>query len=656
MSSARSVAIAISNENNSYPLTLVSVTGLEGTFNTPIPTTIAANAAPLTVVISNDSIWHGADALITWTTGSGDNTTIVLNVSNAEDQISYDNLAQLTITNADPSTALYGTSYLYAGIAEGPKSRDFPPSSGVGLCVDLFIVQNAYNQVNPGFLPGINNVVWLMLENRGLDHLMGQLYTESNPATNFYPSSSATTPYIGLGDNPTFSNSVTVGQDQYTTTAYAITPSDDPTTPDPDPGEAYEYVNNQLFYPGYDYNDPPAMQGFLYDYYTNSQNSYPDCEQIMGFYTPEQLPVISGLAQQYAISDAWFCSVPTQTYANRAYSVAGTTSGFVDNGADLPLEKDNMNRTMFNVMLDSGITDWTIYTQDDYWLNSSFITYEFETMDSLPPSQNPQPIANFLAACKEGGLPQFSYIEPAWYGGEIGQGWNGNDYHPIANLLPGEQMLNEIYQALASNTAQWNNTLFIVTFDEHGGTMDHVAPPNCTPPDGVSYSGDGLTFNFDRLGVRIPTLLISPQIPQGTVFRSPTFGQDPYVAFDHTSFVKVILGWMGIDVSEGVMGARAAVAPDFSGVLSGGDVVNPGMINITPYGQSDAIKAAHADLPLNDLQKKLTFALAESISDGGRGSEEHMRTWEDLKSVKSLKELQTYVKNAKAARAAKKKG
>jgi phospholipase C len=121
-----------------------------------------------------------------------------------------------------------------------------------------------------------------------------------------------------------------------------------------------------------------------------------------------------------------------------------------------------------------------------------------------------------------------------------------------------------IYQKL-TEYAHWNTTLFIVTFDEHGGTPDHVPPPNdARPPDGqTDWSG----FGFDRYGFRVPTLLISPRIPSGLVFRSPTD-----VPFDHTAFLKTLLGWQDIDVSGGVMGARAGLAPDFSGVLVGSPV------------------------------------------------------------------------------------
>ncbi|RJE16599.1 Phosphatidylglycerol specific phospholipase, partial [Aspergillus sclerotialis] len=81
----------------------------------------------------------------------------------------------------------------------------------------------------------------------------------------------------------------------------------------------------------------------------------------------------------------------------------------------------------------------------------------------------------------------------------------------------GEGFIKGIYEALRASP-QWDETLFILTFDEHGGFADHVPPPEGIPPgDNLTYTeeaGDGkpATFHFDRLGIRVPTVLISPWV------------------------------------------------------------------------------------------------------------------------------------------------
>jgi phospholipase C len=46
--------------------------------------------------------------------------------------------------------------------------------------------------------------------------------------------------------------------------------------------------------------------------------------------------------------------------------------------------------------------------------------------------------------------------------------------------------LQDIYEALRASPA-WKDTLFVITYDEHGGFFDHVPPPS----EGVPPPGDG---------------------------------------------------------------------------------------------------------------------------------------------------------------------
>jgi phospholipase C len=165
-------------------------------------------------------------------------------------------------------------------------------------------------------------------------------------------------------------------------------------------------------------------------------------------------------------------------------------------------------------------------------------------------------------------VPAFSYLEPAWgYGEGTPDGFvgrQGTDYHPPTWLGPGEAFLNDVYEALSGNAALWAKMLLVVTFDEHGGLYDHVDPGwGAVQPD-AHVGPDG--FAFDRYGVRVPTILASPWVPAGTVFRAPAGSPHP---FDHCSLIATIFRWQGVDPASAGLGQRVAVAPTFEAALTG---------------------------------------------------------------------------------------
>jgi len=108
------------------------------------------------------------------------------------------------------------------------------------------------------------------------------------------------------------------------------------------------------------------------------------------------------------------------------------------------------------------------------------------------------------------------------------------------------------------NGPAWKETLLIITYDEHGGCYDHVPPPSGAVPPDNSVGEYG--FDFTRFGVRVPTVLVSPLIPPGVVFRVPP-GAMP---FDHTSILKTIENRWGVPA----LTARDAAAPDVGDALT----------------------------------------------------------------------------------------
>jgi phospholipase C len=120
----------------------------------------------------------------------------------------------------------------------------------------------------------------------------------------------------------------------------------------------------------------------------------------------------------------------------------------------------------------------------------------------------------------------------------------------------GEVLIQKVYQAVRTGPG-WNQTLLIISYDEHGGCYDHVAPPGgAVPPDScIPEYG----FDFTRFGVRVPAVLVSPLIAAGTIYRVAA-GSMP---IDHTSVLKTIERRWGLPA----LTARDAGAPDLGGVL-----------------------------------------------------------------------------------------
>jgi phospholipase C len=388
-------------------------------------------------------------------------------------------------------------------------------------------------------LSSIKCIVQLMLENRSFDQMLGFLYETSK---NKSPQGQD---FDGLTGQE--SNRDDTGRDW---PVFKISASDKHPyfMPGADPGEGFRNTNYQLF----ETDDPqpgtkPTMGGFLMnfknaiatDHSRNYKDSLPGTlpQDIMGMYTPELLPVMSGLAKGFAVCDRWFASAPTQTIPNRAFASAGTSLGHLDNSV-----KVFTCPSMFGRLTDKKV-DWAIYG------------YNREPLTRLdfPDTQHEDEshfghFRDFRARAAAGKLPAYTFLEPSF-------GASGNSQHPNYDVALGEQLIHDVYYALR-NGPGWNDTLLLITYDEHGGNYDHVPPPaTAVPPD--NSTGE-FGFDFKRFGVRIPALLISPRIEAGTVFRATG------ATIDHTSVLKTIqLRW-----GTKALTARVDQAADLGDVLT----------------------------------------------------------------------------------------
>ncbi len=434
------------------------------------------------------------------------------------------------------------------------------------------------------------NIVVIMLENRSFDSFLGYLYSPDDPPQrNIPPLGPNEPPFHGLKfiDTAQFANTFVV--DGQTLLSQPPVPSVRATnSPGSDPGEEYEHVCQQLFgsYDPPPKDKPATMAGFLQDYgneWLNSQLDHAELDtisQIMHMYTPADLPVLNRLARAYAVSDMWFASVPTQTNANRAFSICGTSMGLVNNGflsdnvVEAKLADDRFRTdTIWHVLERHAFHDWAVFWSDTYPPIISDVPYTRRVFPWLEQISNIdghfRKMDDFFTMAEAGTLPAFSYLEPQWSGEILKLSVMGTEYHPPADVTPGEDTLRRIYCSLVKNQVAWQDTLLVITFDEHGGTYDHVPPPwGARPPWGNDVPA-GLPlekdFQFDRFGVRVPAIIVSPRIARGTVFRSPA--QTPY---DHTSVIATVLQLLLPDVPRTGwgLGDRVAHAPTFENVLT----------------------------------------------------------------------------------------
>ena len=136
-----------------------------------------------------------------------------------------------------------------------------------------------------------------------------------------------------------------------------------------------------------------------------------------------------------------------------------------------------------------------------------------------------------------------------------------DDDHPPHNLRDGDNFLKIVYEAVRSSPL-WNQTALVVTFDEHGGFYDHVPPPINVPiPDEPSAKTQIPYYNFDRLGVRVPTIIVSPHVEKGITISEGTDGR----IFEHSSIPATLKKLFGL---KDFLTKRDAWAATFDNVFT----------------------------------------------------------------------------------------
>ena len=358
----------------------------------------------------------------------------------------------------------------------------------------------------PAGLDNLRHIVVLMMENRSFDHMLGSL-TAVNPQIDGIAAQLSNPDTNG---NPVQPQPLAQFQGQL----------------DPDPDHHFPAVDLQIFGGDTSPNRVANMQGFVKSYF-NQQRDVGHSQKIMYYFAQNQLPVLTTLALEFAVFNRWFASIPGPTICNRAFAHYGTSFGRVD------MNPIYINEP-FKSIYDRLINATPKHTAKLYYYDTTSSTMEVANLLQNQPElfgTYPQ----FLNDCGTGNLPDYSFIEPNFNDHDSDSGEEvANDQHPDHNVQAGELFIASVYNAIKQNSNLWKSTALLVVYDEHGGIYDHVIPPACTPDQftaSANDTGTGMQFAFDRLGVRVPAILVSPWIPRGTVVNR---------TFDHASIPATI--------------------------------------------------------------------------------------------------------------------
>ena len=330
--------------------------------------------------------------------------------------------------------------------------------------------------------PRIKHIVVLMMENRSFDHMFGLMMSEIPGLRGVREGEWSNVDDEG-NVHPLTARAAYQGQLRI------------------DPPHDFWSVNDQIFaHPGQPAPAPPRpdMRGFAANYARSGGNP----ANIMKCFSPDRVPFIRALAKNYLVCDNWFSAVPGGTNPNRAFAHFGTSFGRVDNG---PVWLVSVNRKLdhgiYGRLRNHGRTAKIYY----YNVQSGTIGMTFLSSSYFGLYHD------FVKDCRNNRLPDYSFIEPPYV--DQDDGTLAADHHPDNFVPAGDLFIRNIYEAIRSSDELWRSTLLLIVWDEHGGIFDHVSPP--TLPYGDSFRSGIAGFNFDRLGVRVGAIVVSPYVTPG---------------------------------------------------------------------------------------------------------------------------------------------
>jgi len=424
----------------------------------------------------------------------------------------------------------------------------------------------------------IEHVIVLMLENRSFDHMLGGL-AAAIPDLDGIPAGASPRINNDHDGNP---------YDQVLGASRALRY---------DPRHELEHVLGQLRG-----NNAGFVDDFSRAYPLSAQQ---DRAEIMKYHEDGSLPALHALAKSFAVCDKWFSSLPGPTWPNRFFVHSGTSLGRVsmpEGILDANLHWYDQT-TLYDRLKEAGKT-WKIYYGDIP--QSLMLVHQLEPENA----RNYFKIQRFFAdvAGDPKQFPHYSFIEPPYY--QPGAA----DDHPPHDVLEGERLIGDVYNAIRRHEELWKSSLLVVLYDEHGGFYDHVVPPKADPPDHHVEE-----YSFTQLGVRVPAILVSPFVKHDVI----------HVEFDHTSLLRYLSDKWDL----GPLGARVAaansIAPTIAAEIQAAGpmtIPSPTASGITPpnYGQLQSriqpVLSGHqsALLAMTQLLESMTDVGADDIVGRGK--------------------------------------
>jgi phospholipase C len=323
----------------------------------------------------------------------------------------------------------------------------------------------------------VEHVIVLMLENRSYDHMLGYLpngHGLKGDEFNLVDPSDPTSEKVYVSNRAGY-----------------VTPVN--------PAHDFVGIEKQVYGEQGHIVDPAPMNGFVKVHIETAKGDVATGKTIMQCFDPAMIPALATLAQEFCVCDRWFSAVPGPTWLNRFYAHAATCDGMIVDTA----KHEYRMKTIYDILTDQGLS-WTVYYGD--FPQSLILQHQWRSLENF------KHFEKFHADIEEGKLASYSFIEPRFFSFHE---WKANDEHPPHNVKLGEYLIAEVYDTLR-NSPLWEKSLLLVVYDEHGGFFDRVPPFRPVPsPDGKK--AEDPFFDFTRLGVRVPAIVVSPWVEKGRV-------------------------------------------------------------------------------------------------------------------------------------------